>query len=256
MSSMIIEYNRRIEETKKENETIKTGNYSLFWELIRQSQRLDKVFSVSLVDKLTKKLINSMYYFIAQGIEFTWTCNEITYENENALNHALHLNTEKAIAFQLFEERKEVAQIIHDYNISIDELNNIDLLCDIARQQYHIETGTSLVLVEKKSVFTPDALQAKQLGLQANISYVNSGKCKYIYQSTLKDKLITLIEMKYIISNNVNIDEDCDYTTLTELTQKYLYDVIQANNRDYTIPISACEPLDNYDSIRYEKTCF
>ena len=116
---MIIEYNRRIEETKKENETIKTGNYSLFWELIRQSQRLSKVFSVSLVDKLTKKLINAMYYFMAQGIEFTWTCNGVVYKNENALSHALHLNTEKTITFQLFEERKEVAQIIHDYNISI-----------------------------------------------------------------------------------------------------------------------------------------
>ena len=253
---MIIEYNRRIEETKKENETIKTGNYSLFWELIRQSQRLDKIFSVSLVDKLTKKLINSMYYFIAQGIEFKWTCNEIVYENENALNHALHLNTEKAIAFQLFEERKEVAQIIHDYNISIDELNNIDLLCDIARKQYHIETGTSLLLIEKKSVFTPDALQAKQLGLQPGISYVNSGKCKYVYQSTLKDKLITLIEMKFINSNSIDIDKDCDYTTLTELTQLSIMETLKQCNRDYTIPLSACEPPDNYDGNRYNNICY
>ena len=253
---MIIEYNRRIEETKKENETIETGNYSLFWELIRQAQKMDKNFSVCIVDKLSRKLINAMYYFIAQGVSFAWTCNEIVYENENALNHALHLNTERTIAFQLFEERKEVAQIIHDYNISIDELNNIDLLCDIAKQQYHIETEASLVLIEKKSVFTPNTLQAKQLGLQANISYVNSGKCKYIYQSTLKDKLITLIEMKFINSNNINIDKDCDYTTLTELTQKYLYDVIQANNRDYTIPVSACEPPDNYDGIKYERACY
>ena len=253
---MIIEYNRRIEETKKENETIKTGNYSLFWELIRQAQKMNKDFSICIIDKLSKKLINAMYYFMAQGIEFTWTCNEIIYENENALSHALHLNTERAIAFQLFEERKEVAQIIHDYNISINELNNIDLLCDIARQQYHIETEASLILIEKKSVFTPNALQAKQLGLQANISYVNSGKCKYIYQSTLKDKLITLIEMKYLNSNSIDIDKDCDYTTLTELTQKYLYDVIQANGRDYTIPLSACEPPDNYDGVKYERACY
>ena len=253
---MIIEYNRRIEETKKKNETIKTGNYSLFWELIRQAIKMNKVFSVSLVDKLSKKLINSMYYFTAQGIEFTWTCNGIIYKDENALNHALHLNTEKAIAFQLFEERKEVAQIIHDYNISIDELNNIDLLCDIARQQYHIETGTSLVLIEKKSVFTPDALQAKQLGLQADISYVNSGKCKYVYQSTLKDKLITLIEMKYINSNGIDIDKDCDYTTLTELTRLAISETLKANNRDYTIPLSACEPPDNYDSTRYNDICY
>ena len=253
---MIIEYNRRIEETKKKNETIETGNYSLFWELIRQAIKMNKVFSVSLVDKLSKKLINSMYYLTAQGIEFTWTCNSIIYEDENALNHALHLNTEKAIAFQLFEERKEVAQIIHDYNISIDELNNIDLLCDIARQQYHIETGTSLVLIEKKSVFTPDTLQAKQLGLQANISYVNSGKCKYIYQSTLKDKLIALIEMKYISSNSIDIDKDCDYTTLTELTRLAISETLKANNRDYTIPLSACEPPDNYDSTRYNNICY
>lgn len=256
MSNMIIEYNRRIEETKKENNIIKTGNKSLFWELIRQAQKMNKDFTVCIVDKLTKKLINSMYYLIAQDIDFTWTCNSIIYEDENALNHALHLNTEKAIALQLFEERQEVLQLIHDYNISIDELNNIDLLCDIARKQYHIETGTSLLLVEKKSVFTPDTLQAKQLGLQTNVSYVNSGKCKYIYQSTLKDKLIALIEMKYIISNNVNIDEDCDYTTLTELTQKYLYDVIQANDRDYTVPLSACEPPDNYDGVKYERACY
>ena len=253
---MIIEYNRRIEETKKENETIETGSITLFWELIRQAQKINRDFSVCIIDKLTKKLINSMYYFTAQEIEFTWACNGVIYKNENALNHALHLNTEKAIAIQLFEERKEVAQLIHDYNISIDELNNINLLCGIARQQYHIETETSLLLIEKKSVFTPDALQAKQLNLQANVSYVNSGKCKYIYQSTLKDKLITLIEMKYIISNNINIDENCDYTTLTELTQKYLCDVIQANNRDYTIPLSACEPQDNFDSTRYNNICY
>ena len=253
---MIIEYNRRIEETKKKNETIETGNYSLFWELIRQAIKMNKVFSVSLVNKLSKKLINLMYYFIAQGIEFTWTCNGIMYENENALSHALHLNTERAIAFQLFEERKEVAQIIHDYNISIDELNNIDLLCDIARQQYHIETGTSLVLIEKKSVFTPDALQAKQLGLQADISYVNSGKCKYIYQSTLKDKLITLIEMKYINVNGIDIDKDCDYTTLTELTRLAISETLKANNRDYTIPMSACEAPDNFDSSRYNNICY
>ena len=253
---MIIEYNRRIEETKKENGIIETGSQSLFWELIRQAQKMDKDFEVCIADKLSKKLINSMYYFIAQGIKFTWICNRIMYENEDALNHALHLNTEKAISLQLFEERQEVAQLIHDYNISIDELNNIDLLCDIARKQYHIETGTSLVLVEKKSVFTPDTLQAKQLGLQAGVSYVNSGKCKYIYQSTIKDKLLTLIEMKYIISNNVNIDAECDYTTLTELTQKYLYDVIQTNNRDYSVPLSACESVDNYDWQRYERTCY
>ena len=253
---MIIEYNRRIEETKKENSIIKTGNKSLFWELIRQAQKMNKDFSVCIVDRLSKKLINSMYYFIAQGIEFTWTCNEVMYSNESALNHALHMNTEKTITLQLFETRKEVAQLIHDYNISIDELNNIDLLCDIARKQYHIETGTSLVLVEKKSVFTPDALQAKQLNLQANISYVNSGKCKYIYQATLKDKLLTLIEMKYINSNSIDIDENCDYTTLTELTQKYLCDVIQANNRDYTIPLSACEAQDNFDSTRYNNICY
>lgn len=253
---MIIEYNRRIEETKKENNIIKTGNKSLFWELIRQSQRLDKVFSVNLVDRLSKKLINSMYYFMAQGINFTWTCNGVVYKNENALSNALHLNTEKAIALQLSAERQEVAQLIYEYDISIDELNNIDLLCDIAKQKYHIETGTSLILIEKKSVFTPDTLQAKQLGLQANISYVNSGKCKYIYQSTLKDKLITLIEMKYIYSNSIDIDEGCDYTTLTELTQKYLCDVVQANNRDYTIPMSACEPPDNYDGVKYERACY
>ena len=253
---MIIEYNRRIEETKKENGVIETGNSSLFWELVRQAQKMNKDFSICIVDKLSKKLINSMYYFIAQGIEFTWICNGQEYENENALNHALQLTTEKTITFQLFEARKEVTQLIHDYNISIDELNNIDILCDIARQQYHIETGTSLVLVEKKSVFTPDTLQAKQLGLQANISYVNSGKCKYIYQTTLKDKLITLIEMKYLILNNINIDEDCNYTTLTELTQKYLYDVVQTNGRDYSVPLSACEPVDNYDLQRYERACY
>lgn len=253
---MIIEYNRRIEETKKENNIIKTGNKSLFWELVRQAQKMDKDFSICIVDKLSRKLINAMYYFMAQEIEFTWTCNGIKYSNESALNHALHLNTEKAIASQLFIERQEVAQLIHDYNISIDELNNIDILCDIARKQYHIEIGESLVLVEKKSVFTPDTLQAKQLGLQVGVSCINSGKCKYIYKATLKDKLMTLIEMKYIISNNVNIDKDCDYTTLTELTQKYLYDIIQANNRDYTVPLSACEAQDNFDSSRYKNICY
>ena len=253
---MIIEYNRRIEETKKENGIIKTENKSLFWELVRQAQKMNKDFSICIVDKLSRKLINTMYYFIAQGIEFTWTCNEVTYSNESALNHALYLSTEKTITLQLFETRKEVAQLIHDYNISIDELNNIDLLCDIARKQYHIETGTSLVLVEKKSVFTPDTLQAKQLGLQANVSYVNSGKCKYVYQSTLKDKLLTLIEMKYIVENDVDVDAECDYTTLTELTQKYLCDIVQANNRDYTIPLSACEPQDNYDNTRYDNVCY
>ena len=253
---MIIEYNRRIEETKKENSIIKTGNKSLFWELIRQAQKMDKDFSVCIIDKLSKKLINAMYYFIAQGIEFTWTCNGLRYLNEDALNHALYLNTEKAIALQLLAERQEVAQLIHDYNISIDELNNIDILCDIARKQYHIETETSLLLVEKKSVFTPDTLQAKQLGLQVGVSYVNSGKCKYIYQSTLKDKLITLTEMKYIISNNINIDEDCDYTTLTELTQLAINKVLSTCDRDYTIPLSACEAPDNYDSTRYENICY
>ena len=253
---MIIKYNRKCGETKKENEIIETGNKSLFWELVRQAQKMNKDFSVCIVDKLSRKLVNAIYYFIAQGIEFTWTCNEVIYSNESALNHALHMRTEKVITSQLRVERQEVIQLIYNYNISIDELNNIDILCDIARKQYHIETETSLLLIEKKSVFTPDTLQAKQLGLQVGVSYINSGKCKYIYKSTLKDKLMTLIEMKYLISNNVNIDEDCDYTTLTELTQKYLCDVIQACNRDYTVPLSACEAQDNFDSSRYETICY
>ena len=256
MVKVILNYNGK-ESERIENIICKS--FRDFWAYIRLLQQNGAEFTVAFEIPLGQKMINAMSYFSAVGIEYTWRFRESALENDEALNTARYYSTERSIQKELDNTRRETAQFIHDYNINVDVIANIDVYMTMC-QKYHIEVGQSLTLCEKLSVFAPTTLQAKQLNIDPNYALVSSGKCKYIYTSTLLDKLKAYIELRWILKltndEQSHLNDGQDYTTLAELTQKCISNTLEHCGRDYTVPLSACESTDNFDYARVEKLLY
>lgn len=247
-------------EFKSSNEEdIICRTWTDFWSYIRMLQQRNIEFMVSFQIPLCTKMTNAMSYFSAIGVEYTWRFRGSTLENNGALNTARHYSMERSIQKELDDLRRTTAQYIHDYHIGIDVIANIDVYMIMCRE-HHIEVGQSLTLCEKLSVFAPTTLQAKQLNINPDYALVSSGKCKYIYTSTLLDKLKAYIELKWILAltdtEQSHLNDEQDYTTLTELTQKCISDTLEHCGRDYTVPLSAYESTDNFDYARVEKLLY
>lgn len=256
MVRVILNYNGKESEGI---ENIICKSFKDFWAYIRLLQQNGVEFTVVFETPLGQKMMNAMSYFSAVGIEYTWRFRGLALENDEALNTAYHYSTERSIQKELDDLRRTTSQFIHDYNIGIDVIANIDTYM-IMCQEHHIEVGQSLTLCEKMSVFTPTTLQAKQLNISPDYALVSSGKCKYIYISTLLDKLKAYIELRWILEltndEQSHLNDEQDYTTLTELTQKCISDTLEHCGRDYTVPLSACENTDNFDYTRVEKLLY
>lgn len=229
------------------------------WSYIRRLNMLNESYSVELKSTITQKMLNAMSYFHAIGIDFSWYFQNSILKNGQALETAYHFSTEQSIQRQLADMRQEVGYLIHEYAIKSEVIENIDVYMIMCRE-YQIEIGASMVLVEKKTVFAPTTLQAKQLNINPDYACVRNGKCKYTYISTLLDKLKAYLELKWVLELSAEdtdkLNADQNYTTLTQLTQACVTDTLARCGRDYTVPLSACEAPDNFDSARLEKLLY
>ena len=243
------------EQTFDINENIvKVGTISKLFEMTNFLQSRNKLDCIEIQARPSKKLLNYLLWFDSQNIEVWYHWQGSVIHNAQAIEILTCVLCGQAINSNLAEIAYKTKKLIIENNISAEVIINIDNYTERFRN-YHIEVGESLVLVEKSSTYHPTDLERKQWGISdRHFAFSNNGKCRYTYQTTLYDKLIAYLEYKFITDNAIKFDES--WQSLTELTELAIAETLKANNRDYTIPVSACEPPDNYDNTRYNNICY
>lgn len=234
--------------------TIEVGTISKLFEMVNFLQSRNKLDCIEISARPSKKLLNCMLWFDSQRIETVYHWQGSIIPTEKAIEVLTYTLCGQAIESNLAELQFKTKKLIIENNITPDIILNIDNYAERFRN-CHIEIGESLVLVEKTSTYRPTDLERKQWGVSdKEYAFSNNGKCKYIYQTTLYDLLVAYLEYKYIANNKVQFEEN--WQTLTELTQLAILETLKNCGRDYTIPLSACEPIDNFDNTRYENICY
>lgn len=233
---------------------VKVGTVSKLFEMVNFLQSRNSLDCIEIQARPSKKLLNCMLWFDSQRIETVYHWQGKLLKNEQAISVLTYALCGQAIESNLKELQFKTKKLIIENNITPDIILNIDNYNE-RFHSCHIEVSTSLVLVEKTSTYRPTDLERKQWGVSdKEYAFSNNGKCKYTYQTCLYDKLLAYLEWKYISDNAIKFEEN--WQTLTELTQLAIAETLKNCDRDYTIPISACEPIDNYDSTRYENICY
>lgn len=234
--------------------TIEVGTISKLFEMTNFLQSRNKLDCIEISARPSKKLLNCMLWFDSQDIEVQYHWQGSVIYNARAIEVLTCTLCGQAITANLAEITYKTKKLIIENNIPLDVISNIDNYAE-RLHSCHIEVGQSLVLVEKKSTYKPTDLERKQWGVaDKDFSFTNDGKCRYVYQTTLYDKLIAYLEWKYITDNAIKFEES--WQTLTELTRSAIAETLKACNRDHTVPLSACEAQDNFDSSRYENICY
>lgn len=237
-----------------DKDTIEVGTISKLFEMTNFLQSRNELESVAFLAHPTKKILNCMLWFDSQNIEVWYYWQGELLRNKDAIQVLTYALCGQAIESNLKELQFKTKKLIIENNIPLDVIINIDNYTERFRS-CHIEISESLVLVEKTSTYRPTDLERKQWGVSdKKYAFSNNGKCKYTYQTCLYDKLIAYLEWKYITDNAIQFEES--WQTLTELTQLAIAETLKACNRDYTVPLSACEAQDNFDSSRYENICY
>ena len=250
---MKVKYEKGKEFSIVEN-TIEVGTVSKLFEMVNFLQSRNKLDCIEIQAKPSKKLLNCMLWFDSQNIKIIYNWQGGLIKNEQAISVLTYALCGQAITANLAEITYKTKKLIIENNIPLDVISHIDNYAE-RFHSCHIEVSQSLVLVEKKSTYKPTDLERKQWGVaDKDFSFTNDGKCRYVYQTTLYDKLLAYLEWKYISDNAITFEES--WQTLTELTQLSIMETLKQCNRDYTIPLSACEPQNNYDNSRYENICY
>ena len=250
---MKVKYEKGKEFNIVEN-TIEVGTSSKLFEMSNFLQSRNKLDCIEIQSRPSKKLLNILLWFDSQDIEVWYHWQGGLLKNKQAINVLTYALCGKAIESNLAELQFKTKKIIIENSIPAEVIINIDNYAERFRS-CHIEVGTSLVLVEKASTYRPTDLERKQWGISdKEYAYSNNGRCRYTYQTCLYDKLIAYLEWKYISDNAIKFEES--WQSLTELTQLAIEETLKACNRDYTIPLSACEAQDNFDSSRYNSICY
>lgn len=251
---MKVFYKKDLEFNITEKNVIEVGTVSKLFEMINFLQSRNKLDCIEIISRPSKKLLNCMLWFDSQDIEVQYHWQGDLLENEQAISVLTYALCGQAINNNLAEIAYKTKKIIIEHDIPLDVILNIDNYTE-RFNSCHIEVGTSLVLIEKTSTYRPTDLERKQWGVSdKDYAFTNNGKCRYTYQTCLYDKLLAYLEWKYISDNAITFSEN--WQTLTELTQLSIMETLKANNRDYTVPLSACEPPDNYDGVKYERACY
>lgn len=234
--------------------TIEVGTISKLFEMVNFLQSRNRLDCIEIQARPSKKLLNCMLWFDSQDIDIMYHWQGGIIPTKKAIEILTCTLCGQAIESNLKELQFKTKKIIIENNIPLDVISNIDNYAERFRS-CHINIGQSLVLVEKTSTYRPTDLERKQWGVSdKEYAFSNNGKCKYSYQTCLYDKLVAYLEYKYITDNAIQFEES--WQTLTELTQLAIAETLKACNRDYTVPLSACEPIDNYDNTRYENICY
>lgn len=250
---MKVFYKKDLEFNINEN-TIEVGTISKLFEMVNFLQSRNKLDCIEIQSKPSKKLLNCLLWFDSQNINILYHWQGSLLKNGQAVACLSYNLCGQAIESNLAELQFKTKKIIIENKIPADIIINIDNYTERFRS-CHIEIGTSLVLVEKTSTYKPTDLERKQWGINdKDYAFSNNGKCKYIYQTTLYDQLVAYLEYRYISDNAIKFEES--WQTLTELSQLAVMETLKNCGRDYTVPLSACEPKDNYDSTRYEDICY
>ena len=250
---MKIYFKKDLEFNINEN-TIEVGTSSKLFEMVNFLQSRNKLDCIEIQARPSKKLLNYLLWFDSQDIEVQYHWQGSVILTKKAIEVLTCTLCGQAIESNLRELQFKTKKLILENSIPTEVIINIDNYTERFRN-CHIEIGKSLVLVEKTSTYRPTDLERKQWGVtDKNFAFSNNGKCKYVYQTTLYDLLVAYLEYKYITDNKVQFVEN--WQTLTELTRSAIEETLKACNRDYTVPLSACEPIDNYDNSRYENICY
>ena len=233
---------------------IEVGTNSKLFEMVNFLQSRNKLDCIEIQARPSKKLLNYLLWFDSQDIDIIYHWQGRLLKNEQAISVLTYALCGQAIESNLKEIAFKTKKLIIENNITSDVIVNIDNYAE-RFHSCHIEIGESLVLVEKTSTYRPTDLERKQWGINdTEYAFSNNGKCRYTYQTCLYDKLLAYLEWKYISDNAITFKES--WQTLTELTQLAIAETLKACNRDYTVPLSACEAQDNFDSSRYENICY
>ena len=250
---MKVKYEKGKEFNITEN-TIEVGTSSKLFEIVNFLQTRNSLDCIEIISRPSKKLLNYLLWFDSQDIEVKYRWQDDLLENEQAIQVLTYVLCGQAIESNLKELQFKTKKLILENSIPAEVIINIDNYTERFRS-CHIEVGESLVLVEKPSTYRPTDLERKQWGVSDRyFAFSNNGKCKYVYKTCLYDKLVAYLEYRYISDNAIQFEES--WQTLTELTRSAIAETLKACNRDYTIPLSACEPIDNFESIRYENICY
>lgn len=250
---MKVYFKKDLEFNINEN-TIEVGTSSKLFEMVNFLQSRNKLDCIEIQARPSKKLLNYLLWFDSQDIEVRYHWQGSVIYNAQAIEVLTYTLCGQAITANLAEITYKTKKLIIENNIPLDVISNIDNYTE-RFNSCHIEIGQSLVLVEKTSTYHPSDLERKQWSISdKDFSFTNNGKCKYAYQTCLYDKLIAYLEWKYILDNAIKFEEN--WQTLTELTRSAIAETLKACNRDYTIPLSACEAPDNFDSSKYENICY
>lgn len=237
-----------------EENIIEVGTISKLFEMVNFLQSRNKLDCIEISARPSKKLLNCMLWFDSQKIETVYHWQGELLKNKDAISVLIYTLCEQAIDSNLAELQFKTKKLIIENSIPLDVIINIDNYAERFRN-CHIEIGQSLVLIEKTSTYKPTDLERKQWSISdKDFAFSNNGKCRYVYKTCLYDKLIAYLEWKYILDNAIQFEES--WETLTELTRSAIAETLKACNRDYTVPLSACEAQDNFDNSRYENICY
>lgn len=234
--------------------TIEVGTSSKLFEMINFLQSRNKLDCIEIQARPNKKLLNYLLWFDSQDIEVQYHWQGSIIPTKKAIEVLTYTLCGQAIESNLRELLFKTKKLIIENSIPTEVILNINNYTERFRS-CHIEIGESLVLVEKTSTYRPTDLEQKQWGVSDRyFAFTNNGKCRYTYQTTLYDKLVAYLEYKFITDNAIKFEES--WQSLTELTQLSIMETLKQCKRDYTIPLSACEAPDNFDSTRYNNICY
>ena len=250
---MKVYFKKNLEFNINEN-IIEVGTSSKLFEMVNFLQSRNKLDCIEISARPSKKLLNYLLWFDSQDIEVQYHWQGSIILTKKAIEVLTCTLCGQAIESNLRELQFKTKKLILENSIPTEVIINIDNYTERFRS-CHIEIGQSLVLVEKASTYKPTDLERKQWGINdTEYAFSNNGKCRYTYQTCLYDKLLAYLEWKYISDNAIQFEES--WQTLTELSQLAIAETLKNCGRDYTIPLSACEPQDNFDSTRYENICY
>lgn len=163
--------------------------------------------SFTIISKgVSKEISNYTLAYLLQGANVRLLCDKGLFRNEEIISHISAVQANRYEDFKLDELLQKTWNLIVKNNIPLDVVRNIDLYIPADKlSQYDIQLGQTELPVIKMNTYKPTDLQRKDWGVADKSFAFSKTKTQYKYQytTTLYDKLIAWLQLKFYTENNI-----------------------------------------------------
>ena len=177
--------------------------------------------SFTIISKgVSKEISNYTLAYLLQGANVRLLCDKGLFRNEEIISHISAVQANRYEDFKLDELLQKTWNLIVKNNIPLDVVRNIDLYIPADKlSQYDIQLGQQELPVVKMNTYKPTDLQRKDWNIKDEdfIFSKQRAEYKYKYTTTLYDKLVAWLQLKFYIENGIE-----PLYTLEEVEEKAL----------------------------------